>query len=321
MLLRSRTTLLAATALVLVAGLAGCSASGTTAGASPKPKSSHAAKSAEVTIDPLSEYVQVDGVGTDGMKAEMKKYGELVKQCMEEQGFEYTVVEPATNDSGRGTNITPPRTWVEEHGYGVVETTFQSADNVSDNESDPNTIYTKSLSKAQQAAYDVAMNGKVSSGANADEISWQDKGCNGKASHEAFPHSEGTRPAILDDALTYRNSLITDPKITAIDDEWSACMSKAGFPGQEQRMMRKASEDFTATATKYKSAHPDTTSEDPEVVKMKADEITQALADWDCADQMHYDQRFFDTLAELEKDYIADHKAELDEAKLWLNNK
>ena len=314
MIIRSRTTVFAATALVLVAGLAGCTASGTAA-----PPSSESASGApgDVTLDPLSEYLRVD---TSDFDQQNKKYGELVKQCMEEQGFEYTVVETTTDTSGHGTGMTPPRKWVEEHGYGVVETTFQSADYVPESESDPNSIYTESLSKGQRAAYDEAMNGKVANGGNSDELDWQDKGCNGQASHEAYPQPEGTRPPIIDDAQTYLNSLITDPKIAAIDDEWAACMSKAGFPGQQPRMMSRGG-DVGAKAQEYLSAHPDAKSEDPEVVKMQADEITQALADWDCADQMHYDKRFFATLADLEKDYIAKNKGELEEAKLWLNNK
>lgn len=310
MLTRSRTTVLVASELALAGG----SASGTpTSASSPKPTSD---ASSEVTLDPLSQYLQVDMGDFD---SQTEKYESIMKQCMEAQGFDYVVAKaPAAGTAGKGGGLTSPRKWVEEHGYGVVETTFQPADHLSDLDSDPNSTYVDGLSDAQRAAYDMARDGKVADGGNPDDLDWQDKGCNGKASHEAYPQPDGTPPPILEDAQTFLGSLITDPKVTAIDAEWSTCMKDAGYPGQERRMGGK-DVSFTEKASTYGAAHPDATSEDPEVVKMKADKITQALADWDCADEMHYETRFFAALGDLEKDYIAQHKAELDEAKLWLN--
>ena len=291
----------------LITSLAGCAASGS--GPSPSISSAMPSADGEPQLDPLSEYLQPNGPSIDGDLAKMEQ---IVATCMKEQGFEYT---PSTigmpDTSARGTALTPTREWTAEHGYGEVEAAFQAPGSKPDE--DANTEYFASLSQAQQAAYSTALNGKDAD--NPDGLSWQDKGCQGKASHEVSPNAGTTPPPIYDDAQEFRNGLQHSPEVAAIDQDWAACMADAGYPDQTQRSLARN----VGAASTYAAAHPDATSDDPGVVELKKDEIALALADWDCADTIDYDARLVKTLASLEKDYIAEHKAELEELKIWMN--
>ena len=300
-----------ATALIFAAGLAACSAS-TTGKASATPDS--ADDTATLTTDPLSEYIQPDLSDFDEL---MHKQDEMIQQCMQAEGFEYTVVDvESTAIPGQrfAFDFVPERAWTEDHGYGIVETTILPPNYVSDLDSDPNYQYTQRLSPAQQKAYDAAMYGKsLTSGKDPSELPVEETGCNGKAAR-AFSPDQKTKPAILDDADKFQASLASSPQITAIQEDWAKCFLDAGYP-------KDARATFEEEIQKYRDDHPDATTEDPAVPGFRSEELAMALADLDCKDKVDYVQRTLRAMADLEKDYIAEHKGELEEAKLWMNSK
>ena len=301
MLTRSRIPAAAVTALLLTAGLAGC--------ASATPDASQV--QTRTTIDPLGDYLAVDW--SDGDNGFRKKE-EVISQCTKAQGFDYTMIEPTRTADGDQSDLSsPPREWTAQHGYGMVESAFPAAKDAA--EPDANTAYVDTLSPAQQVAYNTAMVGKNDGREGGADASWEDKGCAGKADHEVVPDG-GTQPPIIAEASDYRNTLQSDPKFDAIISDWSDCMSSAGYPDDPHWGFGGP---FDEKVTAFLEKHPDATPDDPAVVKLKAEEITHALADWDCADKVDFDGRYWSTLGDLEKDYIAEHKGELEEAKLWLN--
>lgn len=314
MISRSHTTALAITALVVIAGLAGCTATGmeTTSDTSgPIPGSS-----AGVVLDPLSEYLDPEQTADD---SRIKKSEQVIKECMEEQGFEYTMVEPTSDGNGEDQKTAPSREWVKQHGHGGVENTFRGVDaSEQARVSDPNSAYVDGLPAAEADTYYAAMFGDPESTFDSQTPDGRDAGCVAKANHDVPLIAQGTVPPIVDETREFRNSLRSDPRIVAIDKEWATSMAQSGYPGRTQRLDDDGG-DLAKEVTEYASAHPQATLDDPKVAKMHAAEIAWALADWDCADQMHYEKRIYATLADLEKDYIAEHKGELEEAKLWLS--
>ena len=300
-----------ATALVFAAGLAACSASspGKASSASASPASADATA---LTTDPLSEYIHPDMSDFDEV---LHKQDEMIQQCMQAEGFEYTVADAestAVPDNRFAFVFVPERAWTEDHGYGIVETTILPPDYVSDLDSDPNYQYQQGLSPAEQKAYDAAMYGNsLTSGKDPSEVPVEETGCNGKAAH-AFSPDQKTKPAILDDADKFQGSLASTPKVSAIKEDWAACFLDAGYP-------EDARETFETKIQKYREDHPDATTDDAAVPGFRAEELAIALADLDCKDEVDYTQRTLRAMADLEKEYIAEHKGELEEAKLWLN--
>ena len=320
MINRSRTLVLAASALVLAAGLAGCS---TAAPSSPSKSATPTsdASSDKVALDPLQAYLMPDHPADAGLG---EKYEQALKACMEEQGFEYTPM-PDSSESDT-TYINPPRDWIAEHGRGLVEHDIGIDFSIGDGDRDPNTAYLDSLSPAEKSAYDAAKYGKTASTDSQVDwksLTWEERGCDGKAGHEVYPQLNKPRPAIIDDAQQFLTSLRTNPEVVALDDKVAACMNDAGYADAGRPRGGNESKGgvtgWTADYFEYRNSHSPLKADDPEVIKFKKLEIAEALADWDCKDKTDYDKHQVALYTHLEKDYIAEHKSELEEAKLWLN--
>lgn len=296
---RRSTPLFVATALVaLAAGLTGCN-SATPADSSSSPD-----------IDPLAT---VSGYIGNSDKV-LQQREEITAQCMQEQGFTYTPIKYTSDGAGAGgatSWLSPSRESVTEHGYGIVDGYVEFAANKP--EPDANTLYRSGLSTAEQAAYDTALLGASADSGSHDGQTWKDRGCTGKAEH-AIAQASLNPPAIIQEASDYRNTLGNDPKITALFADLSACMSDAGFPDEPHYGFGGA---FDTKASDFFAEHPDASATDPAVVKLKSEEVTIALADLDCAKEVDFDRRYIDTMSDLEKDFVATHKSELDEARIW----
>ncbi|WP_337026571.1 hypothetical protein [Microbacterium sp. LB16] len=243
---------------------------------------------------------------------------------MTEQGFTYIPTGiPDTAAAGSGKAIT--REWVEEHGTGDVERQLEIAAKGGDDKAlDPSYVAYENLSAAEKSAFDTALNGKFAEAttpAEDDALTWKDRGCAGKAAHEVFPNYLKPQPPIIEDAQEFVASIARGPEITAINADYDKCMSDAGYTvtheGQDSFVEPDHGSD-SGTIAEYLKAHPNATADDPTVIAFKKAEVEQALADWDCREDVDFYKRYNATMAALEKDYIADHKGELEEAKLWL---
>lgn len=247
------------------------------------------------------------------IEAKLTALDQAVTQCMAGQGFEYTAdttdAELAADTiDGPGAILVHSRRWMAEHGYGHVDGMFgASAAEPATKAPDPNAAYKKTLSPDQRKAFDEALHGKAfvvtPDGSDAPQ------GCDGKADQQVFPE-DAPRPSIVDRAIAFRQSLHNDPSITTLDDERLACLKDAGYPQPSL-----PAEDAEA----YQKAYPGANEDDPELVKLKRAEVDTALADWDCAHKLDLEHRYLSALTALEQTYIVEHRTELEQAHLWLN--
>ena len=291
-----------------------------------------ASEEAEQT-SPLSEYLSAVYGGDLSPEEQEKKFAEeqremeeLVAQCMQEQGFEYT---PATNSGafygGDGTEWQPDdRDWVAQYGYGAVNSPFSEEPPPEEEFVDPNADYVASLSESEQTAFYEALHGpmptedEMAEGGEF-EYDWTTAGCQGAAQHEVAgedpSQSEEFKP--LFDAI---NELYMDmpswPGMAELDAEWAACMDGAGHGGHANPM-----EAQTSIHDELNKIYEGSMSEDggmtgePDQAAIDAlgeREIELALADLDCREETDYRDRSAEITREVEEQFIEDHKAELD---------
>lgn len=295
-----RLAVTAGSALLLAAAIVGCTSANT---AVPAPTWG------DSNLDPLSRYIADDD---DVVAARAVAQQEIVTQCMADQGFTYVAVEQPAEIDAEDNSFYRTREWAAEHGYGIVERHLPGAE-ASPAATDPNVSYFNGLPPAQRTAFEEALHG--TSTEDPSTLDWTEQGCSGKAEHEATS-KRGPRPPILDEALNFIDSLEKDPQVVAVYDDWQKCMRENGYADEEVPGQGFA---FDATVSRYVEKNPSATSEDSAVQRLKADEVTQALADRDCADEVHFVTRRLTALAELEQDYIAEHQKELEDVRLWLD--
>jgi hypothetical protein len=263
------------------------------------------------------------------MFAEQQRQSEeLVAQCMQDEGFEYT---PATNtgvsySSSDDTKWQPDdREWVAQYGYGAVNSPFSEEPPPEEEFVDPNADYVASLSESEQMAFYEALYGtppeeeEMSEGGEVP-YDWTQAGCQGAAQHEVAgedpSQSEEFKP--LFDAI---NELHSDtaswPGMAELDAEWATCMEDAGQGGHANPMeaqnsvydeMNKLYENVDMPEEPTAPVEPDQAAMDA-VAEL---EVELALADLDCREETDYRERHAEITREVEQQFIDDHKAELD---------
>ncbi|WP_040164029.1 hypothetical protein [Microbacterium gorillae] len=319
-----RSIFAAATIAVAALGLAACSGPGAGTG-----------KNGELTWEdsPLNKYLSAgydSGISDEDRQAEFDKQNakveDVVAACMAKEGFEY---RPNTNNSGvvysDEDNPWKPddRKWVEEYGYGMLKSPWQeqSGEEVSE---DPNQKYVEGLSESERASYYETLYGGEPDPEDVNEdgsytLTWEQSGCQGSAQHEVYgDDASDLLSEQYQDLFDAMNDMYTKQwdSALAVDKKWSACMEEGGYPGMERQSA--AQEAFSDKLNKmYENADPekgpDTNSE--EYKSLQKDEIKQALVDLDCREKVDYAQEQLKEQFAAEEEFIAEHKAELDEYK------
>ncbi|MEI4272952.1 hypothetical protein TEK04_14585 [Klenkia sp. LSe6-5] len=308
------------------------------AGCSSSPEGSGDA--AEQT-SPLSEYMSAVYGGDLSPEEQQAQYDEqnrqieeMVADCMVEQGFEYI---PNTSNgtvvsSGDDVVWEPDdREWVQQWGYGAVNSPWNDQP-VDDSQEyvDPNEDYVASLSESEQTAFYEALNGpsptEEEMAAMEDgeyEYDWTTAGCYGAAQHEVYETQDPTQSeefAPLMDAMDELwETTQRDPRTAELDAAWSACMDAAGHGGfatqadAQNSVYEKQNElyDAAAPAEGEEYVGPDQAAMDA----LGEEEVELALADLDCREETDYRQTAQDIQFELEEQFIADHKTELEALK------
>lgn len=259
---------------------------------------------------------------------QQREQEELVAQCMQEEGFEYT---PATDtgmffSSGEDMEWKPDdREWVSQYGYGAVESPFSEEPPPEEEFVDPNADYVASLSESEQAAFYEALHGPMPTEEEMAEggefeYDWTQAGCQGAAQQEVAgedpSQSEEFKP--LFDAI---NELYTDmeswPGMAELDAEWATCMEDAGQGGHANPMEAQNSiyDELNKIYENMGMSEDPTATGEPDQAKMDEiaeREVTLALADLDCREETDYRDRHLEITSEVEQQFIDDHKAELD---------
>jgi hypothetical protein len=175
--------------------------------------------------------------------AKKQKAENLIADCMKQQGFQYVphVVVDTEPESVRFTgqlSVLEPadevRKFREKYGFGVMSRLVYPDDPAIkapdiDPAKNPNNAIRDRLDAGRRKAYDLALDGIVSSGADGkpkgDVIQ---PGCSGKAYTEVFGDTtpdETTRKA-QERAYT---AFQTDPEVVAAAQKWSDCLRGQGY--------------------------------------------------------------------------------------------
>ncbi|WP_299951856.1 hypothetical protein [uncultured Modestobacter sp.] len=322
---RTSAALSALTALALV--LAGCSGSDDDPAATAEQDS------------PLTEYFNAVYGGDLSPEEQERQFAEqqaereeLVAQCMQDQGFEYTPdTQSSSFSAGDGTEWEPDdREWVSQYGYGAVESPFSDEGQPEEQEYvDPNGDYVATLSESEQMAFYEALYGPqpTEEEAMSEEVSyeydWETAGCQGSAQHEVegedVSQSEEFKP-LFDAINELYEGMASWPGMAELDAEWSACMDAAGHGGFATQVdaqnsvyddLNEMYESTEPTEDGEMAAEPDQAARDA----LAEREVELALADLDCREETDYRDRATEISNEAEQQFVDDHESELEAMK------
>lgn len=185
---------------------------------------------------------------------------DAVALCMVREGWEYTPYIPDYGDEvffGPGEDLTHEE-WVQTYGFGIstyfleeIDRSFEEPLTEYNPEDDPNYVYRETLSPSEQEAYDRALYGNfefdesdIEYDDEGNEIypEYEPSGCYDEASQEIYgwgPDSELDQ--VWQDLEPLYEDLYerieSDPRIVAIQDDWTGCMSEAGYTFRDQEEM------------------------------------------------------------------------------------
>ena len=290
----------------------------------------------EEKTSPLTEYMNAVYGGDLSPEEQERKFAEdqekseeLVAQCMQEQGFEYS---PDTQSSSfatsDGTEWEPDeRDWVSEYGYGAVHTPYDEQPATEEEYVDPNGDYVASLSESEQAAFYEALYGvqptEEEIGEDGEyEYDWSTAGCQGAAQHEVsgedLSESEEFKP-LFDAMNEFWEGMSSWPGMAELDAEWAACMDTAGHGGfatqtdAQNSIYDELNKIYEAVPVDAEGVggEPDQAARDA----LGKREVELALADLDCREETDYRDRYDDVSREAEQQFVDDHKSELEAMK------
>lgn len=266
---------------------------------------------------PLAEYYNALGAGADDSEfdTQMREQEELVAACMAKEGFEYTPVDYSDNSGfvDLGDQDYETKEYAETQGYGIA--TGMNSEDPPFGESefdDPNSTYTESLSEAELNAYYEALEGPMPAD-DAELEEWEPTGCYAQASDEVFGASgqdEDPRIAAIDEKISaLYEEVESHDTVREIEADWAECMADSGHPDLAGK--------YAAYETIYDKTDalwdPQTGEIDAgQLEEVKQAEIELAVADWECADEINYEQRFMQFWFDLEQQFVDENKADLD---------
>jgi len=260
---------------------------------------------------------------------------EFIAACMRDAGFNY---QPDLNSTrfSLGTSafddVHPDdRDWVAQFGFGAVSGhRHRSGGSIFDvRDDDPNADYVAALSETARAAYEYALYGSVDNPPQQTNThaEWQDwmrtRGCWGQGVVAAqldnpifLTQSDEFAP--LFSAIAEMNQAIWDrPELATLDGEWAHCMADAGHVGFSSPGEAESSfmgEYFmTSFLVQQQQAEGSVDDSVDLLGDLQAREIAVALADLDCREATSYAVRKAALRLEVETQFVADHRALLED--------
>ncbi len=282
---------------------------------------------------PLTRYMEQVYGGAEqppeDMDAQMRQHEEVVAACMQEQGFDYTPMDPASDGSAAvmAADAEMPdlesEEYVAEHGYGM--TTYDQeevAPEPSEAFEDPNADYVASMSESERAAYEEALYGSpeqfemTDPEAEMPAYDWTAMGCTGRAQHEVYetedPMSDPEFAPLAEEVNRFYENLMTRPEIAALDAEWASCMADAGYAGYTSQMDAQTDISDRLNAL-YEQSSAEAPEPDPAAMaELRELEIRTALADLGCRKETGYIEKTTEITSAAEEEFVAVHRAELD---------
>lgn len=251
---------------------------------------------------------------------------EAVAVCMTEAGFEYWPEPPDLAVTGRDAETAPEdpdASWIEVNGYGI--STGSAVDQPAHSTVSKNQEYSAGLSPAESQAYAVALNGASSTSiepAGDGTVDPDSQGC--MATGYASVSPSMTTPA-MDEVFAELNrayaSLDDLPEVAAAAAEWSECMAASdldGFGRPSDAVASIEEELGSLQAMAQVSESVFRSMADPEgVARVQRREVALATADYACRRSVDYTARVREAEVQIENDFVAAHKDELDAWIVW----
>ncbi len=323
-------------------------------------------------VDTLASYLGWD-TGDDPEASEARyreqeaRIQEAVRLCMAEEGFEYIPVEPPADSFV--VDDRAPEDWAAEQGFGIStwignEEQFSGPDV---EYVDPNQEIVEAMSESEMTAYYEALYGSEEENAaqqtteidpeTGEEMIFQEgfgAGCYGESYEAEYGGQDDLYTELGPELDAMYERIQADPRILALDVEWSECMAGKGYEYESQQTMYEAVyEDFQArldaivgpnggyvdpfegwTEDEINAFFEEKSQEEidaffeesqnqaPEydqaaLEALQQEEIELAVAAAEC--QGDWEEVYMEVSAEYESEFIAANQAKLDEIKSSLD--
>jgi hypothetical protein len=270
--------------------------------------------------------------------AKQRRVEDATAACMKAAGFDYVAVPPESQPKSKFNDALrlPADKFAEQYGYGISTIDWSKAGQDSD-DSNPNTRIRNALSPAAKKAYDKALNGPNATengnvviapkeGEGPTNSGKLDLGCRGKAVEQVYgerQNKDGFKKydALFKDLEALRKRIEADARVVDATTAWSDCLADAGHAGfkkieePRQKVEQKLNE-LTGAQTngpgKNVKGPPSFDKVDAaKLADLRKFEIELAKADQKCRAQV-YDAPYKKAQYELEKEFVNQHKAELE---------
>lgn len=299
------------------------------------------------TETPFDAYLSLVGALSavaDAQEESRRAWWETVEDdvaaCMNEAGFDYepepypeaayagTPAAFGTKDSLTLPRLPDTREEAARVGYGADDIPAAEAAREEAESVGPNGVYYESLSDAAKSAYAMTLTGSSGPGdpgAGGCLADAQARQPDPTASDARAMFFEQFNPLLAQMHRVRSDDVNNDGQVSALNEQWAACMADAGFdivPGRPGATVPTPFDamDLAARTPPGGVAGPpryDTlTSEIPieeRYLLGSAEERAIAVADFDCRVATDYEATLTDVLIRLEQQFLVDHKTELDE--------
>jgi len=316
-----------ATLGVVVIGLTGCNSTNGAgvSGGAPTPEPTR--------LMPLDEYLSpiwtTSMAEAQQLEQELERNTqELIAQCMHEAGFDYVPFVPEPEPIVEVEEERPDDLdWVTQWGYGLLWSpggSIQAVPIGGIGEDNPNYELLNSLSEAERAAYQIALDGPplspVADGESGEMVTIVlERGCRGWARMEANSRTpsgvwNSDEFAPLREAVTSMSQADwVLNELAIINADWATCMADAGYLGLERQQDAKwvIYDEMSATMLQVVQNGGDFATA-PELAEYREREIEMALADLQCRERVNYRERTSDVAFEMQTQFVNDHRSELE---------
>lgn len=245
----------------------------------------------EKSNEPPPEIEETLGFGGgDATKEIQSRVENRIRDCMKAQGFEYVPVDPfAQQQALTGKARITDEEFTRQFGYGI-STLFGKGNE----QSNPNERLRRSLSAADQAAYDRALGGDNPAVTFAEAIDDGDftelGGCTKDASEAAFGGA-AVLSSLVEKLDELDERIIQDQRMVRANEKWTACMLEKGYRYEEpDEIDGDVQERFNsivgAGVRPGTSTPPQGVSYDrAALAELQREEVRIANADLDCEEQ------------------------------------
>jgi hypothetical protein len=265
---------------------------------------------------------------------------ELIAECMTRQGFLYfpnevrfVTVSTPDHPLDESWPLRGSREFAEQFGFAIISGAGINAwtSEPIPNWIDPNAEHLASLTENERDAWNLALLGDQDS----DPANWAtEAGCWGEAIVASII-DDSQFDSLSEEIISFRNALSFDARVVSLNESWVQCMGKAGYGGfnwnspptlkdwlftQEQLLYggwmallndwdwEKAPEGPVAPSASSRS-------------ELAALEITLAVADWDCRNDIGYDAALHEIYLELQQLFVDQHRHELESWLLYVEER